>query len=254
MAYFPHKEKGDPATSEEFLQYSLECGKQHDYLAALFYCYWALEVIKNNREKLQKKEHIKVDDLAAKFVTRATELRFRFNQHPIASMMKNPEIEVMQRRIQDIRSQILETSALVPSSDDEAGKLGLKLKALAEEGSFLNELFSPLNQIEGPEVWQERLTKGVENLFTNLSRVQAVTAAEAAEARRKAEIEAAEVRMKEEAEAAEIRQKSETQAIEAEAAETRKKFETLQKLEIEKSKHVKKLRDDLKIEDPPATL
>ncbi len=286
MAFFPHKSKGDPATVENFLQYSIECGKQHDLLAALFYCYWGLETIKKDREKIKKKEHVNVDEVTATFTTRAAEIRAKYNQHPIASMMKDPEIEVMWRRILDLKNQIQETAAMVPATDEEAGKLGLKLKVLAEEGSFLDELFSPLDHVEGSEVWQDRLAKGVENLFTNLSRVQAVAAAEAAEALRKAEFAAAEAREKAEVEAAEARMKEEEvqrrveaketearmkeeearQKTEAKVAEARKMEEEMQKkakikeavtrnkAEIDKATSGKHRYDDQKIEDPPATV
>ncbi len=187
MVFFPHKTKKDPATLAEYVDYIAECTKKQDQLAALFYCYWALEAIKKEREKVKKKDLERVEEFARAFLARAADLRQQYNAHPVASTMKGHELEVMQHRIQDLKAQFQETEAAVPASDEDAGKLSEQLKNIAEEGSFLDDLFSPIGHVEGPEVWQDRLAKGVEHLFTSLAQVRAQQDAKAAEAQKKEE-------------------------------------------------------------------
>jgi len=77
---------------------------------------------------------------------------------------KSPELDRMLRRIQEIKTQMDQIPSVLPPSEDAADKLAEKLKALAEEGVFLDGLFSPLNQEEGPEAWLERVAKSMEQL------------------------------------------------------------------------------------------
>ncbi len=249
MVFFPHKIGRDPETLADFLDYSTQCVKKQDNLSALFYCYWAFEAIKKEREKVKKKDLDKVEEYAAAFLARAAELRKMYNAHPVASTMKGAELEMMQRRIQDLKAQFAEVEAKVPASDEEAGKLAEQLKNISEEGSFLDDLFSPIGHVEGPEVWQDRLAKGAEHLFTTLAQVRAQEEATLAEAKKKEEAKAAGGSKKEEAKAAkeaEARKKEEAKAAEAkkkEEAKAAKEAEAKKKEEDKKSKGDKKAEE-----------
>ncbi len=242
MVFFPHKTGKDPRTLQEFFDYSTECVKKQDHLAALFYCYWAFEAIKKREREVKKKDLDKMEELAAAFLERAADLRKMYNAHPVASTMKGAELEMMQRRIQDVKAQFAEIEAKVPASDEETGKLAEKLKGLSEEGSFLDDLFSPMGKVEGTEVWQERLAKGVEHLFTSLAQARAKAEAKAAGGSKKEE----EAKKKEEAKAAEAKKKEDAKAAEAKKKEDAKAAEAKKKEDAKKSKGDKKAGEDKK--------
>ena len=163
MVFFPHKaKKTNPETVSDFLAYSDECVKQRDYLSAMFYCYWAMEVL--TKAKFKKKQKDKQEELIDAFLERAKECRQMYPQNPIASTMKGFELDMMQRRIQEIKNQLEQVPTKPLASADEADKLAEKYKALAEEGVFLDGIFSPLDQEEGPDAWLERLGKSMEKL------------------------------------------------------------------------------------------
>ena len=146
----------------DFLAYSDACVQQRDYLAAMFYCYWAVEVLQ--KAKFKKKERAKQEEFVDAFIARAQECRLKYPQNPIASTMKGPELDMMLRRIQVIKTEMDQIPSVAPPSQDAADKLAEKLKTLAEEGVFLDGIFSSLNQEEGPEAWLDRLSKSMEQL------------------------------------------------------------------------------------------
>ncbi len=245
MVFFPHKTGRSPSKLAEFLEYSTQCVKKQDHLAALFYCYWAMEEIKKELEKSKKKDVDKVMEFYNAFLARGAELRKMYNAKPVASTMEGAELDMMRRRIQDLKSEIAEVEAKTPASDEAAGKLAEKLKDLSEEGSFLDELFSPMGKVEGAEVWQDRLAKGVEHLFTNLAQAKAEAEAKAAVVNKKEE----EARKKEEAKAAEIKKKEDAKAAkeaEAKKKEEAKAAEAKKKEDAKKAKGEKKAGEDKK--------
>ncbi len=224
-----------------------------------------MEEIKKELEKVKKKDVEKVEEFYAAFLARGAELRKMYNAHPVASTMAGPELVMMQRRIQDCKAQFAEVEAKVPASDEEAGKLAEKLKDISEEGSFLDDLFSPIGKVEGPEVWQERLAKGVEHLFTSLAEARAQVEAKAAEtkkkedakaaggtkkeeeAKKKEEAKAAEAKKKEDAKAAEAKKKEDAKVAEAKKKEDAKAAEVKKKEDAKKSKSEKKAEEEKKV-------
>ncbi|MHA1734096.1 MAG: hypothetical protein ACTSU5_19310 [Promethearchaeota archaeon] len=167
MVFFPHKKKRKPAGWQDFMDYVMECMKQKDYLAAMFYCYWGAESVK--AAKVKKKDREQQEKIRETFLSRAQKLRALHQQNPVASTMDGFELEVMLRRLRDAKDEFWDIGRAKPSSREEVDRLAEKAKALAQEAAFLEEYFAPHGDILGTEAWLENLGKIIESLYSNIS-------------------------------------------------------------------------------------